>query len=182
MDYLAVAAAQKNINIEFLKPYKLVLPTSLLEQQKIASFLTAVDQRIQLLQRKKAKLEEYKKGVMQRLFAASPLSESGLSGLEDSQDQHGKEGHPDILSSGKSSFRQLSGLEDSQDQHGKEDHLNILSSGKSSFRQLRFKDENGNDFPDWEEKKLGEICKVVTKGTTPTSIGYNYIDQGSQFY
>ena len=27
-------------------------------------------------------------------------------------------------------------------------------------QELRFKDDNGNDFADWEEKKLGEVCKL----------------------
>ena len=27
-------------------------------------------------------------------------------------------------------------------------------------RQIRFKDENGNDFPEWEEKRLGNICNI----------------------
>jgi type I restriction enzyme, S subunit len=69
---------------------------SLPEQQKIADFLTSVDKRIELLEKKKTLLETYKKGVMKKIFN----------------------------------------------------------------QEIRFKDDNGNDFPDWEEKRLGEICKL----------------------
>ena len=31
----------------------------------------------------------------------------------------------------------------------------------------------------WEIKKLGEVCDVITKGTTPTSLGFKFTDEGS---
>ena len=29
-------------------------------------------------------------------------------------------------------------------------------------QEIRFKDENGNDYPDWVEKELGEVCDIIT--------------------
>lgn len=47
---------------------KLSIPT-LPEQQKIAQFLTAVDTKLNLLNRKKEQLQQYKKGIMQKIFS-----------------------------------------------------------------------------------------------------------------
>jgi len=35
--------------------------------------------------------------------------------------------------------------------------------------------------PDWPMVKLGDVCEHVTKGTTPTTIGFHYQDEGINF-
>lgn len=49
--------------------------------------------------------------------------------------------------------------------------LNTLQKKKKALmqklftRQLRFKSDDGTDFPEWEEKKLGDVCSYIGGGT-----------------
>ena len=96
----AIARLAQGISVihlypEHLKTVPITYP-SIPEQQKISSFLSLIDKKIELLNKKKELLEIYKKGIMQKIFN----------------------------------------------------------------RDIRFKDSNDNYYPEWEEKRLGEIGKT----------------------
>ncbi|HDY9571126.1 TPA: restriction endonuclease subunit S, partial [Staphylococcus argenteus] len=60
-----------------------------------------------------------------------------------------------------------------------EQKLELLQQQKKGYMQkifsqeLRFKDENGDDYPEWEEKKMGEITTMFSGGT-PQSTNTRY--------
>lgn len=59
--------AQPNLSLEQIGNFNFFLPLKQ-EQEKIASFLTSVDTRIKQLTKKEELLQQYKKGVMQKIF------------------------------------------------------------------------------------------------------------------
>jgi len=59
---------QPNLSAKIIKSIKIHIPPTLAEQQKIADFLSLIDEKIQLQSQKIEKLENYKKGLMQKLL------------------------------------------------------------------------------------------------------------------
>lgn len=94
------SSANTNINQDNLANIKLKIPC-LEEQEKIAFFLSKVDELINECEGEVKDLREQKKGLMQKIFS----------------------------------------------------------------QQIRFKDSNNNHYPEWEEKKIGEVCKTFSGGT-----------------
>ena len=109
---LAKGSSISNVYNSDLKKLEIILP-NLPEQQKIAKFLTATDKKIQTLKKKKSLLEQYKKGIMQKLFH--------------------------VKADGRPSIR-----------------------FKPAVSEVE-RDNTGKDFPDWEEKKLGDLSYKVGK-------------------
>ena len=100
----SIGSDQPFISTTDLYKHKLCIPLKE-EQTKIASFLSAVDEKINQLTQKHELLSQYKQGMMQKLFS----------------------------------------------------------------QQLRFKADDGSEFGEWEDKKLGEISKTFSGGTPQSS-------------
>ncbi|WP_417480936.1 restriction endonuclease subunit S [Maricaulis sp.] len=101
------SGAKSGLNLSTVRSFEVRTP-ALPEQQKIAAFLGAVDNKIDALRRKHDALKQFKAGLMQKLFS----------------------------------------------------------------QELRFKREDGSDYPDWEEKRLGDVCDVDWGNTSLTKSAY----------
>jgi type I restriction enzyme S subunit len=73
----------------------------------------------------------------------------------------------DFLSDVDSKIEKLSRKKDLMSEYKKGVMQKIFS------QEIRFKDEDGNYYPDWVEKKLGDVCHFFSGGT-PTSTNKKY--------
>jgi type I restriction enzyme, S subunit len=82
MDRAAPKGTQKNINIQFLLPWPVVVP-SLDEQRDIVAILDAIDRKIDLHKRKRAVLDELFKALLHKLMTGEiRVADLDLSALE----------------------------------------------------------------------------------------------------
>ncbi|ENA1802744.1 restriction endonuclease subunit S [Flavobacterium psychrophilum] len=100
---------REGLNFDSIKKIELFFP-NIKEQTRIANFLSSVDEKINLLKEKKSLLEDYKKGIMQKLFN----------------------------------------------------------------QEIRFKDDNGNDFEKWQEKRLSEVSTKNSSNVSANKIEDNF--------
>ena len=97
-----------NLKYPQIKQLSILIP-SLPEQEKIASFLTLIDKKIEKQKELVELLKKYKRGLLSQIFS----------------------------------------------------------------QKLRFKDENGNNYPAWEEKTLGEVTNNISYGLNAAAKKYD---------
>ena len=118
------SGAKAGLNLSTLRNFKFIASQNKKEQTKIAEFLSAVDDKISQLSRQLELLNQYKKGVMQKIFS----------------------------------------------------------------QEIRFKNDNGEDFGEWEKVKFSDIFieikdKVGNKNIETYSItaGKGFVSQSEKF-
>ena len=67
-----------------------------------------------------------------------------------------------------------------------EEVANLETQKKAAMKKIfsqevRFKRNDGTDFPDWEEKKLGDVCSKIGSGKTPKGGSEIYTQNGVLF-
>ncbi|KJU71826.1 restriction endonuclease subunit S [Clostridium baratii] len=70
IEKLTVGSSQKTLSLANINDLKVLIPSEQ-EQEKIASLLSSVDEKIEEYENKKEKLEELKKGLMQQLLTGN---------------------------------------------------------------------------------------------------------------
>lgn len=68
VEYLLGGTGQKEISKTEFFNLKIIIPPAIEEQQKIASFLSRIDEKIELNEQFLDKLKEYKRGLLQKMF------------------------------------------------------------------------------------------------------------------
>jgi len=63
-----IGGTRTKLNQKDMLKIKIHLPPTLAEQQKIAEFLSSIDEKIELNEKKLSKLKEYKRGLLQKMF------------------------------------------------------------------------------------------------------------------
>lgn len=74
---LRVGSWLPNIQKKDLEKFNLYISNNIEEQEKIANFLNAIDESIELKERELEKLKEYKKWIMQQIFTKSKTAGGG---------------------------------------------------------------------------------------------------------
>lgn len=88
MDQGAPKGTQKNINIQFLSPWPVLVP-SLDEQHEIVTILDAIDRKIDLHRKKREVLEELFESLLHKLMTGEiAVSDLDLSALSPASTQH----------------------------------------------------------------------------------------------
>ena len=105
-------AFPKKINLGDIGKCEIAFPKEN-EQQKIADFLSSVDDVIQIQEEKISVLEEQRKGIMQKLFN----------------------------------------------------------------REVRFKEENGSEYPEWEERTFGDVFESLEYGMNTAAMKYDGVNK-----